>query len=115
MDDLERALSELALAMQDHREALAGRSASEALPPALRFWSAGCASGEEAYSLAVLALEALVKAGVARETAAEIELVPPWSLDVLGTDISRLVLVQARNALYSTGSLSAFRVAPRPL
>jgi chemotaxis protein methyltransferase CheR len=83
--------------------------------PALRLWSAGCASGEEAYSLAVLALEALVAAGVATETAQEIELMAPWSLDVLGTDISRPVLIQARNGLYSTGSLSPFRAVPQSL
>src|SRR5260370_8982151 len=90
--------------------AAAGRSAH----PALRLWSAGCASGEEAYSLAVLALEALAGAGVASETAQEFELKAPWSLDVLGPDISRPMLIQARNGLYSTGPLSPFRaVAPR--
>jgi chemotaxis protein methyltransferase CheR len=90
-------------------------TARRAAHPALRLWSAGCASGEEAYSLAVLALEALVAAGVATETAQEIELPAPWSLDVLGTDISRPVIIQARNGLYSTGSLSPFRVVPQPL
>jgi chemotaxis protein methyltransferase CheR len=54
-------------------------------------------------------------AGVAQESEAEIVLTPPWSLDVLGTDISRVVLVQARNGLYSTGWLSSFRAAPAPL
>jgi chemotaxis protein methyltransferase CheR len=83
--------------------------------PALRLWSAGCASGEEAYSLAVLALEALVAAGAAHETVERIELVPSWSLDVLGTDISRPMLVLARNALYGTGSLSPFRAVAPPL
>jgi len=63
-------------------------AAARSTHPALRLWSAGCASGEEAYSLAVLALEALAGAGVATETAQEIELKAPWSLDVLGTDIS---------------------------
>ncbi|CAN5668407.1 protein-glutamate O-methyltransferase [soil metagenome] len=82
--------------------------------PALRIWSAGCASGEEVYSLAILALEALVAAGVATETLHEIRLKSPWSLEVLGTDISPIMLVQARNRVYGTGSLSAFRVAPRP-
>jgi chemotaxis protein methyltransferase CheR len=83
--------------------------------PGLRIWSAGCASGEEAYTLAVLALVALANAGVARESETEIALTPPWSLEVLGTDISRLVLVQARNGLYGTGWLSSFRAAPPPL
>jgi chemotaxis protein methyltransferase CheR len=80
--------------------------------PVLKLWSAGCSSGEEAYSLAILALEAMVAAGAAKETLHEIELKPPWSLDVLGTDISPIMLVQARNRVYSTGSLSAFRVTP---
>jgi chemotaxis protein methyltransferase CheR len=83
--------------------------------PTLRLWSAGCASGEEAYTLAVLALEALVRAGVACERPQSVELVAPWTLDVVGTDISRLALAQAHNGLYSTGSLSSFRAAPEPL
>jgi chemotaxis protein methyltransferase CheR len=83
--------------------------------PALKLWSAGCSSGEEAYSLAILALEAMAAAGVAQETLHKVELRPPWSLEVLGTDISPIMLVQARNAVYGTGSLSAFRVTARPL
>src|SRR3954469_12544877 len=89
--------------------------ARAAARPGLRVWSAGCASGEEAYTLAVLALMALAGAGVARESEAEITLTPPWTLDVLGTDISRLVLVQAPNGLYGTGWLSSFRAAPSAL
>jgi chemotaxis protein methyltransferase CheR len=83
--------------------------------PTLRVWSAGCASGEEAYSLTVLALEALAGAGIAHKTAQEIELAAPWTLDVLGSDISRPVLAQAREGLYGTGSLSPFRAVPEPL
>jgi chemotaxis protein methyltransferase CheR len=82
---------------------------------ALKLWSAGCSSGEEPYSIAILALEAMVAARAAKETLHEIALVPPWSLEVLGTDISPVMLVQARNGLYGTGSLSAFRVTPRAL
>jgi chemotaxis protein methyltransferase CheR len=89
--------------------------ARKAPRPGLRVWSAGCASGEEAYTLAVLALVALAAAGAARESEAEIAPTPPWTLDVLGTDISRLVLVQARNGLYGSGWLSSFRAAPPPL
>jgi chemotaxis protein methyltransferase CheR len=83
--------------------------------PELRVWSAGCASGEEAYTLAVLGLVALAEAGAARESETEVALIPPWRLDVLGTDISRVVLVQARNGLYGTGWLSSFRAAPPQL
>ena len=78
----------------------------------LRLWSAGCASGEEAYSLAILALEAMVAAGAAKESLHEIRLEPRWSLDVLGTDILPIMIVQAANRVYGTGSLSAFRDTP---
>jgi chemotaxis protein methyltransferase CheR len=81
----------------------------------LHLWSAGCSSGEEAYSLAVLALEAMVAAGAARETIEQIAVDPAWSLDVLGTDISPVMLVQARNRVYGTGSLSSFRDTQQPM
>ena len=53
----------------------------------LRLWSAGCASGEEAYSLAILVRE----------------LLPDWQnwqLDILGTDINNRALEQAAHAAY---------------
>lgn len=61
--------------------------------PALRVWSAGCASGEEAYSLAV----ALAETGV--------EPTPP----VLGSDISRAALRKAEEGTYGEWS---FRGVP---
>ena len=67
------------------------------LPPLLarrerpiRIWSAGCASGEEPYSVAIL-LHQLGAAGQAR---------------IVGTDISRPALAQARRAEYSDVALS---------
>ena len=54
----------------------------------IRAWSAGCASGEEAYSLAILMEEDGVAGG------------PP----VLGTDICRAALRKAREAEYGTWS-----------
>lgn len=54
----------------------------------LRVWSAGCASGEEAYSLAIL----LAEEGWGEGTL------------VLGTDISRESLVKAREASYGAWS-----------
>jgi chemotaxis protein methyltransferase CheR len=75
----------------------------------LRLWSVGCSTGEEAYSLAVLALEALVAAGHAVETPQGIALQAPWQLDVIGADLSQAALDQAQAGLYSTGPLSAFR------
>jgi chemotaxis protein methyltransferase CheR len=57
--------------------------------PALRVWSAGCASGEEAYSLAIL----LREEGFADHAF------------VLATDISRAALAQTREATYSRWAL----------
>jgi chemotaxis methyl-accepting protein methylase len=58
--------------------------------PTLRAWSAGCASGEEAYSLAAGLMGAL-----------------PFGVDfeVLGTDLLERNLLQARAGVYSRSSL----------
>ncbi|HEY0837056.1 MAG TPA: CheR family methyltransferase [Azospirillum sp.] len=76
----------------------------------LRLWSAGCATGEEAYSLAIVALEALADLGEAERTGHGV--VTAWTLDVLGTDLSRLAVVQARNACYGGDGLGPFRDLP---
>lgn len=55
----------------------------------LRVWSAGCASGEEAYSLAIL----FDRAGLGGRAR------------ILGTDISRAALARARAAVYGSWSL----------
>jgi len=53
----------------------------------LRIWSAGCSSGEEPYSLAMLLLKYFPEG-------------KGWELEVLGTDISTRVLEKARTAMY---------------
>jgi chemotaxis protein methyltransferase CheR len=81
---------------------------------ALRLWSAGCATGEEPYSLAIMMLEAMFEAGAAIATPSG-GLMPAagWSLSVLGTDIARPVLTRAEQGLYTeTPGLSAFRDLP---
>ncbi len=75
----------------------------------LRFWSVGCATGEEAYSIAALAQDAMIAAGKAVMTETGAELAAPWRIEVVGSDISRLVLTQARAGVYDTGPLSSFR------
>ncbi|MBI4531305.1 MAG: chemotaxis protein CheR [Candidatus Latescibacteria bacterium] len=57
----------------------------------LRIWSAGCSSGEEPYSLAVLVSEALGGRG-------------DWKVVILGTDINREALEKARRGVYSEWS-----------
>lgn len=58
----------------------------------LRIWSAGCSTGEEPYTIAMLLLEA--------------GLLPDWEVEIVGTDISQRVLQHARRAVYGS---SAFR------
>lgn len=53
----------------------------------LRIWSAGCASGEEPYSIAMLLLELLPD-------------VDQWAITILGTDINTEALNRARRATY---------------
>ena len=55
---------------------------------AMRVWSAGCATGEEAYTLALLAAEA-----------------GDVAVDVLGTDIAPSALTHARRGVYGARSL----------
>lgn len=63
----------------------------------IRVWSAGCSSGEEAYSLAIVLREALTDAA--------------WrEVRILATDISTRVLAKARDGVYAEGEV---RVIPR--
>lgn len=62
----------------------------------LRLWSAGCATGEEPYSLAVLLDRLLPDAS-------------EWSLTILATDINRTALESARRGIYREWS---FRGTP---
>jgi chemotaxis protein methyltransferase CheR len=59
----------------------------------LRIWSAGCSSGEEAYTVAMLLKENGRFDG--------------WDVEVYGTDISRRVLATARQGEYGPSALRA--------
>ncbi|MBT0654172.1 CheR family methyltransferase [Geomobilimonas luticola] len=56
----------------------------------LRIWSAGCSSGEEPYTIAMLLLEM----GACKD----------WRIEIIGTDICHKVLQQARKAVYGRSS-----------
>src|SRR5207249_11898719 len=63
-------------------------------PRSLRVWSAGCATGEEPYTLAMTICDSL-------------EFAEAWNLHILATDISRQSLTQAERGLYSARELTA--------
>src|SRR6266496_6332969 len=60
----------------------------------LRIWTAGCATGEEPYSLAMILTDLL-----------EAEL-PEWSVKIFATDMSETVINFARRGLYAENVLS---------
>ena len=75
----------------------------------LRIWSAGCASGEEAYTLAAITLQSMVLAGVAHEHGDTMRPGAGWSLEVVGSDLSDDMIAHAARGIYTTAGLSPFR------
>ncbi len=69
-------------------------------PRSLRVWSAGCATGEEPYSVAITIADAL-------------EFAEAWNIHILATDISRRALQHAERGVYSRRELE--QVTPRQL
>jgi chemotaxis protein methyltransferase CheR len=67
---------------------MAERSARGA-PKKIRIWSAGCSSGEEAYSIAIT----LHEMGMFRD--------PAWSIEIVGTDLNTEALEKARRGVYT--------------
>jgi chemotaxis protein methyltransferase CheR len=63
----------------------------------LRIWSAGCSSGQEPYSIAMVAQD-------------HFALHPGWAIDIIGSDLSDVMLEKARNARY--GQLEVNRGLP---
>jgi len=86
-----KAFSEEILPMLHQRNAATKR---------LRIWSAGCSTGEEAYTVAILLKES--------------RLFESWEVEVYGSDISRRVLATARRAEYGPSSMRATSSRWRP-
>ena len=70
------------------RYALPALFQSRAKTKRLRIWSAGCSTGQEAYSLSMLFAE-------------EPEKWRGWTIDILGTDVSTSCVDRARNGTYT--------------
>lgn len=60
----------------------------------LRIWVAGCSTGEEVYSIAILVHEAMREAGVKR------------SVQLFGTDIDEAAVYRARQGIFTTSALA---------
>ncbi|WP_460448371.1 CheR family methyltransferase [Alsobacter sp. SYSU BS001988] len=67
----------------------------------IRIWSAGCSTGAEAYSVAIVLRELLGDA------------IPEWSVGVVGTDINDDVLAAARQATYGKWTLRSMPAEDR--
>jgi chemotaxis protein methyltransferase CheR len=67
-------------------------------PRSLRIWSAGCATGEEPYSIAMTVADAL-------------EFADAWNIHILATDVSRQALEHAEHGVYDTREMEA--ISPR--
>ena len=70
--------------LPDLRERLAGRKS-------LRIWSAGCSTGEEPYTIAILLLESG-------------DWWRDWQVEIIGSDINQRVLHTARKGVYKKGA-----------
>lgn len=66
-----------------------------------RIWTPGCSTGEEAYTLAILMIEAMDKAGTRRP------------VKIFGTDIDLAALRHARAGYYNVGAVSELSEARR--
>jgi chemotaxis protein methyltransferase CheR len=69
---------------------IAERSARLTGPKIIRIWSAGCSSGEEAYSIAIT----LDERGL-------FQAYPDWKIEIIGTDLNTKALEKARRGVYS--------------
>jgi chemotaxis protein methyltransferase CheR len=75
--------------------------AARAVERTLRIWSAGCSTGAEPYSMAILVRELLGDA------------LPDWRITILGTDISIEALATARAAEYGRWALRTMPLEER--
>jgi chemotaxis protein methyltransferase CheR len=65
-------------------------------PRTLRAWSAGCSTGEEAYSIAITIIDTL-------------SLADAWNVEILATDVGRQALKHAERGVYSGRSIAAVK------